>query len=91
MFLTSILFSASSVSGNHSTGNQYLGLYYFSTPDADAVVAAMDKVHASDCGKRYPANMALAEQVFSGGYESTHFFLFNYANAEAQQEAAEIF
>ena len=91
VFLTSILLSATSFSDNHSSENQYLGFYYFSAPDADAVVAAMDKFYASDCGKRYPANVALAEQVFNGGYESTHFFLNNYANAEAQQEAAEIF
>ena len=51
----------------------------------------MEKFYASDCEKRYPANVALAEQVFNGSYESTHFFLNNYANAEAQQEAAEIF
>ena len=50
----------------------------------------MDKFYESDCGQRYPADVLLAEQVFNGGYESTHFFLNRYANAAAQQKAAEI-
>ncbi|MDG1216317.1 MAG: hypothetical protein P8N17_09895 [Luminiphilus sp.] len=70
---------------------QYLGFYYFSAPDPAAVVSAVDKFYASDCGKRYPADVALAEQVFNGSDTSTHFFLNTYEDAAAQQEAAEIF
>ena len=91
VFLVSVILSAASFSDNHVPDKPYLGFYYFSAPNADAVVAAMDKFYASDCGKRYPANVALAEQVFNGGYESTHFFLNAYPSAEAQQAAAEIF
>ena len=58
VFLVSVILSAASFSDSHVPGNPYLGFYYFAAPNADAVVAAMDKFYASDCGKRYPANVA---------------------------------
>jgi hypothetical protein len=90
MFIAAAL-SIPALSDNHSPENPYLGFYYFSAPNAESVVKAMDTFYESDCGKQYPADVALAEQVFNGGYESTHFFLNSYANAAAQQKAAEIF
>ena len=90
MFIAAAL-SIPALSDNHSPENPYLGFYYFSAPNPEAVVKAMDTFYESDCGKQYPADVALAEQVFNGGYESTHFFLNSYANAAAQQKAAEIF
>ncbi len=59
---------------DHTPAQQYLGFYYFSAPDPAAVVSAIDKFYASDCGKRYPADVALAEQVFNGSDTSTHLW-----------------
>ena len=69
MFIAAAL-SIPALSDNHSPENPYLGFYYFSAPNAEAVVKAMDTFYDSDCGKQYPADVALAEQVFNGGYES---------------------
>ena len=91
VMLVAAALSIPALSDNHSPENPYLGFYYFSAPNPEAVVKAMDTFYDSDCGKQYPADVALAEQVFNGGYESTHFFLNSYANAAAQQKAAEIF
>ena len=82
MFLAAAL-SIPALSDNHSPETSYLGFYYFSAPNPEAVVTAMDKFYESDCGKRYPADVSLAEQLFNGGYQSTHFFLNSYANAAA--------
>ena len=50
----------------------------------------MDKFWASDCGKKYPADAGLNQEVFNGGYQSTHFIINTFRNAADQQEAAEI-
>ena len=63
MFIAAAL-SIPALSDNHSPENPYLGFYYFSAPNAEAVVTAMDTFYESDCGKQYPADVALAEQVF---------------------------
>ena len=59
-------------------GPEMLGFYHFYAPDPAAVVAAMDKFWASDCGKEYPAEVALSAEVFNGGYPSSHFVLNTY-------------
>ena len=55
------------------------------------MVVAADKFYASDCGKAYPADVGLAEEVLNGAYQSTHFFISTYQNAVDQEKAAEIF
>ena len=55
------------------------------------MVVAADKSYASDSGKAYPADVGLAEEVFNGAYQSTHFFISTYQNAVDQEKAAEIF
>ncbi|MDB2376615.1 hypothetical protein N9V75_00300 [Luminiphilus sp.] len=71
-------------------GPAMLGFYHFYAPNPGAVVAAMDKFWASDCGKEYPADVALAAEVFNGGYDSSHFILNTYPNAAAQEKAVNI-
>ena len=91
IFLGALLAPIMGMADNHGSTQSYLGFYYFSAPDPSAVVQAVDKFYASDCGKQYPADVALAEQIFNGSDPSTHFFLNTYRDAAAQQEAAEIF
>ena len=55
------------------------------------MVAATDKFSGSDCGKIYPADVGLTEEVFNGASQSTHFSINIYQNAADQQKAAEIF
>jgi len=58
--------------------------------DPGALVSAMDKFWASDCGKKYPADVALVEEIFNGGYTSTHFIINTFQNSADQNTAAEI-
>ena len=64
--------------------------YHLQTANPAAVVAAMDKFWASDCGKKYPVDVALSDEVFNGGNASTHFIINTFQNAEDQAAAAEI-
>ena len=73
---------------DHRPNSKYYGFYHFIAPDPAAVVAATDKFYASDCGKAYPADVGLAEEVFNGAYQSTHFFINTYQNAADQEKAA---
>ena len=68
-------------------GPEMLGWYHFYAPNPGAVVAAMDKFWASDCGKEYPADVVLAAEVFNGGNAASHFILNTYPNAAAQEKA----
>jgi hypothetical protein len=88
--LVALVAPLTGLADDHTPPQQYLGFYYFSAPDPSAVVDAVDRFYASDCGKQYPADVALAEQVFNGSDPSTHFFLNTYRDAAAQQKAAEI-
>ena len=85
-----IIFSSSAFSDDHEMVGPYYAFYHFAAPDPAAVVAAMDKFWASDCGKKYPADAGLSQEVFNGGYQSTHFIINTFRNAKDQQEAAEI-
>jgi len=85
-----LLSAQSGVAEETAEGPEMLGFYHFYAPDPGAVVAAMDKFWASDCGKEYPAEVALAAEVFNGGYASSHFVLNTFPNAAAQEQAASI-
>ena len=89
--LLAALFSTFALADDHRPNSKYYGFYHFIAPDPAAVVAATDKFYASDCGKAYPADVGLAEEVFNGAYQSTHFFINTYQNAADQEKAAEIF
>jgi len=85
-----IFFTTSAFSDHHEMRGPYYAFYHFAAPDPAAVVDAMDKFWASDCGKKYPADAGLSQEVFNGGYQSTHFIINTFRNAKDQQEAAEI-
>ena len=90
IYSTLILFSTSVFGDDHEMAGPFYAFYHFAAPDPTAVVAAMDKFWASDCGKKYPADAGLNQEVFNGGYQSTHFIINTFKNAADQQEAAEI-
>ena len=84
------LISGFALADNHEERGPFYAFYHFAAPDPAAVVAAMDKFWASDCGKQYPADAGLSQEVFNGGYPSTHFIINTFQNAADQQKAAEI-
>ncbi len=84
------LHSAVSVADSHSVSGPFYAFYHFAAPDPSAVIDAMDKFWASDCGKQYPADAALSQEVFNGSYPSTHFIINTFQSAADQQKASEI-
>ena len=89
-FLVSSLFVGTTIADDHAEAGPFYAFYHLQTANPAAVVAAMDKFWASDCGKKYPADVALSEEVFNGGNASTHFIINTFQNAEDQAAAAEI-
>ena len=90
LFLVSSLFVGTTITDDHAEAGPFYAFYHLQTANPAAVVAAMDKFWASDCGKKYPADVALSEEVFNGGNASTHFIINTFQNAEDQASAAEI-
>ena len=90
LFLVSSLFVGTTIADDHAEAGPFYAFYHLQTANPAAVVAAMDKFWASDCGKKYPADVALSEEVFNGGNASTHFIINTFQNAEDQASAAEI-
>tara|TARA_E500000075_G_C6730587_1_gene193463 strand:- start:362 stop:538 length:177 start_codon:yes stop_codon:yes gene_type:complete len=43
-----------------------------------AVVAAMNKFWASDGGKEYPADVAIAQELFNGSCSSKHLIIITF-------------
>ena len=58
-----ILFSPSVFGDDHEMAGPFYAFYHFAAPDPSAVVAAMDKFWASDCGKQYPADAGLNQEL----------------------------
>ncbi len=85
-----VLISGVTQADNQSERGPFYAFYHFTAPDPAAAMAAMDKFWASDCGQQYPADAGLMEEVFNGGYQSTHFIINTFQNAIDQQQAAEI-
>ena len=75
---------------DHAQAGPFYAFYHIQSTNPAAVVAAMDKFWDSDCGKQYPADAALSEEVFNGGNTSTHFIINTFQNSEDQAKAAEI-
>jgi hypothetical protein len=90
LLVTIALFSGLALADHHEERGPFYAFYHFAAPDPGAVVAAMDKFWASDCGKQFPADSGLQQEVFNGGYASTHFIINTFQNAADQQKAAEI-
>ena len=75
---------------DHVQAGPFYAFYHIQSTNPAALVAAMDKFWASDCGKKYPADVALSEEVFNGGNTSTHFIINTFQNSDDQAKAAEI-
>ena len=73
--LVAALLSKLALADDHRPNSKWYGFYDFIRLDPAAVVAATDKFYASDCGKTYPADLSLAEELFNVAYQSTHFFI----------------
>ena len=84
------LFGAKAFADDHAKAGPFYAFYHIQSTNAAAIVDAMDKFWASDCGKQYPADVGFSEEVFNGGNTSTHFFLNTFQNSEDQAKAAEI-
>ena len=55
-----------------------------------AVIAAMDSFASSDCGKKYPADVGLMQEVINGAKQSTHFFIVSYEKISDFQKARDL-
>ena len=86
----SFLFSGLIFADDHQDSGPFYAFYHLQVTNPAAVVAAMDQFWASDCGKEYPADVALAQELFNGAYSSTHFIINTFQNSNDQSKAAEI-
>ena len=89
-FLSLLFFPFTGWADDHSSTGPYYAFYHFSTPEPGKVVAALDKFWGSDCGKQYPADIGLSQEIFNGSYQSTHFVINTFQSAADQETAAEI-
>ena len=84
------VFGTQALTDDHAQAGPFYAFYHIQSTNPAAVVAAMDKFWDSACGKQYPADVALSEEVFNGGNTSTHFIINTFQNSEDQAKAAEI-
>ena len=84
------VFGTQALADDHAQAGPFYAFYHIQSTNPAAVVAAMDKFWDSACGKQYPADVALSEEVFNGGNTSTHFIINTFQNSEDQAKAAEI-
>ena len=68
----------------------YYAYYGISTTNPPAVVAAMDKFNASECGQKTPSTVALMAETFNGGEASTHTFVVTYEGSKVLDETLAI-
>jgi hypothetical protein len=90
VLLMSLVLSSFAVADDHADGGPFYAFYHLNVTNPAGVVEAMDKFWASDCGKQYPADVALSQELFNGGYASTHFIINTFQSIEDQSKAAEI-
>ena len=86
----SMVFSSVVLADDHQDSGPFYAFYHLQVINPAAVVTAMDNFWASDCGKQYPADVALAQEMFNGAYSSTHFIINTFQNSADQSKAAEI-
>ena len=68
----------------------YYAYYGISTTNPPAVVAAMDKFNASECGQKTPSTVALMAETFNGGEASTHTFVVTYEGSKVLDDTLAI-
>ena len=84
------VFGAKALADDHAKAGPFYAFYHLQSTNPAALIAAMDKFWASDCGKQYPADVGFSEEVFNGGNTSTHFIINTFQNSDDQAKAAEI-
>ena len=90
MFLLIVVFSNLVWADGHDESGPLYAFYHLQVGNPAALVNAMDTFWASDCGKQYPADVALSQEIFNGSYKSTHFIINTFQNSTDQAKAAEI-
>ena len=85
-----VLLSTSAFADDHDDSGPYYAFYHMEVADPAALVDSMNRFWSSDCGKQYPADVALAQESFNGSYLSTHFIINTFQNSADQAKAAEI-
>tara|TARA_Y200000002_G_C22582699_1_gene621581 strand:- start:118 stop:843 length:726 start_codon:yes stop_codon:yes gene_type:complete len=87
---TAMFISLNSASADDHDGGPFYAFYHLQVADPAALIGAMDTFWASDCGKQYPADVALLQEVFNGSSPSTHFIINTFQTSADQQQATEI-
>ena len=87
---TAIFLSLGSANADDHDGGPFYAFYHVQVSNPSTLVSAMDTFWASDCGKQYPADVALLEEVFNGSSPSTHFIINTFQTSDDQAQAAEI-
>ena len=90
LFIFSSFFGVTVVADDHAETGPFYAFYHLQTLNPASIVAATDKFWDSDCGKKYPADVALSAEAFNGGNSSTHFIINTFQTSEDQALAAEI-
>ena len=88
--LVAMLFAASTFADNHKDNGPYYAFYHLQVANPAALVESMDRFWASDCGKQYPADVALSQEIFNGSYTSTHFVINTFQTSSDQAKAVEL-
>ena len=65
------LSSSHVISDDHAGNGPYYAFYDFNVTNPAAVVAAMDDFWASECGKKYPADVVPIGQILFGSFTTT--------------------
>ena len=70
VLLLSVVISNLTWADHHSESGPLYAFYHLQVGNPAALVSAMDTFWASDCGKQYPADVALSQELFNGSYLS---------------------
>ncbi len=76
--------------GHGMEKDTYYAFFGIAANNPPAVVAAMDKFNASDCGQASPSTVALMGEAFNGDEPSTHTFVVTYEGAQEIDETLAI-
>ena len=77
-----LAFSGVSFADDHGS-DIYYAYFGMTVSNPPAVVAAMDKFMASECGQTAPFSVALMGEAFNGHEPQTHTFVVTYEGAQA--------
>ena len=92
LFVVMSIFLSTSIFANDDDGvnGPYYAFYHLQVPNPGDLIDSMNRFWSSDCGKEYPADVALSQEIFNGSYTSTHFIINTFQNTADQAKAVEI-